>query len=351
MFLCCPHTYTRTRIRAPVYVYVYARTRGHGPAPTCKTRGLIKAQQAPLQAFVHVEELFNDMECFILLVAFLTVASADTGTFNYLDQNAWSNISAVCGDGTRQSPIDIVSADVIDNDELLDLVLEGWTEEREGLFFNKGTNVEFEPNVDESVPTTINHQGTYQVLQFHIHWGQNSAEGSEHVVDGVPASAEIHFVHSLVGDPNNGLAGNSFAVVGVQAVANSDMEISGVWSALNVTGVQAFEAEIDATVRYSDLLPDELDYYYYEGSLTTPACSEVVQWFLLKQTIEIPTAYLEQLRQVERNDGGDLLTFNYRDTQSLNNRTVSQRGGADGLRPLLSVTALSLLLLMFAVVH
>ena len=72
------------------------------------------------------------------------------------------------------------------------------------------------------------------------------------------------------------------------------MEISGVWSALNATGLQAqFQAEIRSTVRYSDLLPDELDYYYYEGSLTTPGCSEVVQWFLLKQTIEIPTAYLE----------------------------------------------------------
>ena len=277
-----------------------------------------------------------------------------------MDQDAWSTIDAVCGNGTRQSPIDIVSADVIDNDELLDLVLEGWTEERNGSFYNTGTSVKFGPSLDESlpVPTTRNHEGTYQVLQFHIHWGRNNAEGSEHVVDDAPASAEIHFVHSLVGDPNNGSAGSSFAVVGVQAVANSDMEISGVWSALNATGLQAqFQAEIRSTVRYSDLLPDELDYYYYKGSLTTPGCSEVVQWFLLKQTIEIPTAYLELLRQIERNDAGDLLTFNYRDTQPLNGRTVSQHGdedetgGADGLRPLLSVIALSPLLLMFAVVH
>ena len=83
-------------------------------------------------------------------MTFLAVASAGTGTYNYLDQDAWSAIDAVCGNGTRQSPIDIVSADVIDNDELLDLVLEGWTEERNGSFYNTGTSVKFGPSLDES---------------------------------------------------------------------------------------------------------------------------------------------------------------------------------------------------------
>ena len=93
-----------------------------------------------------------------------------------------------------------------------------------------------------------------------------------------------------------------------------------------------------------DLLPSDLSYYYYEGSLTTPTCDQVVQWFLLKETISIPSAYLMQLREVEENKQGDLLTFNYRDTQDLNGRQVS-RYTASGVRLLPTVSLLSVMLL------
>ena len=288
------------------------------------------------------------MERVFLLAVLVAAASAAAGNFDYQHQDEWGNISAVCDSGTRQSPIDISSTGAVDSDELLDLVLQSWNQEREGSFHNTGTSVKFSPDDTGETPAfTITHEGTYQVLQFHLHWGDTDAVGSEHIVDGSPTSAEIHFVHGLVGDTSGGVAGNSFAVVGVQAVADPDMEISGVWSELNVTAVQGFDESINVTVTYSDLLPESLNYYYYEGSLTTPACSEVVQWFLLQQTIRIPAAYLEELRRAE------LLTFNYRDTQPLNGRTVAlhgQESGSEGLRPLLSLTTLSLLLFAVFVV-
>ncbi|CAI8044532.1 Carbonic anhydrase 1 [Geodia barretti] len=81
---------------------------------------------------------------------------------------------------------------------------------------------------------------------------------------------------------------------------------------------------LNTTVNFYDLLPSDRSYYYYEGSLTTPNCSEVVQWFLLKETISIPSAYLAQLREVEENEEGDRLTFNYRNTQDLAGRQVSR---------------------------
>ena len=265
------------------------------------------------------------MEQLIWLAAVVALTSAAVGSFNYIDQEAWANIpdeTSRCGSGTRQSPIEISSDDAVDNDELINLVLARWDEERDGKFENTGTSVKFTPNDDEPSATTTNHEGLYETLQFHMHWGAADDVGSEHVVDNNPASAEIHFVHRRTeGSPT---AGNAFAVVGVMAVVDPDADITGPWSALNVTRVLEFEATIDATVRFSDFLPSNLSYYYYEGSLTTPGCDEVVQWFLLKEPISIPEAYLKQLRMVQHNDEGELLTFNYRQTQPLNNRTVSQ---------------------------
>ena len=66
-------------------------------------------------------------------------------------------------------------------------------------------------------------------------------------------------------------------------------------------------------------LPNHLDYYYYEGSLTTPDYDEIVQWFVLKDPIVLPTSYVEDLREIEY---GSHLTFNFRDTQDLTDRTV-----------------------------
>ena len=70
-------------------------------------------------------------------------------------------------------------------------------------------------------------------------------------------------------------------------------------------------------IKYTDLLPQNRDYYHYEGSLTTPLCDETVQWFVLKHPIRVPGAYLDDLRKVEENAQGDFLTFNFRHSMAV----------------------------------
>jgi carbonic anhydrase len=43
------------------------------------------------------------------------------------------------------------------------------------------------------------------------------------------------------------------------------------------------------------LLPPKRDYYRYEGSLTTPPCSEGVRWLVLKQTVAASAAQIARL--------------------------------------------------------
>ncbi|EMQ2878157.1 carbonic anhydrase family protein, partial [Vibrio navarrensis] len=56
------------------------------------------------------------------------------------------------------------------------------------------------------------------------------------------------------------------------------------------------------------------DYYRFNGSLTTPPCSEGVRWFVLKQASELSSSQTEQLMSV--------MGHNNRPLQPLNARTV-----------------------------
>lgn len=52
----------------------------------------------------------------------------------------------------------------------------------------------------------------------------------------------------------------------------------------NMFEVGAEEATADVTLR--DLLPEDLGYVTYDGSLTTPPCSEGVRWIVLTAPVE-----------------------------------------------------------------
>ncbi|MEO0684669.1 MAG: carbonic anhydrase family protein, partial [Cyanobacteria bacterium J06649_11] len=46
------------------------------------------------------------------------------------------------------------------------------------------------------------------------------------------------------------------------------------------------------------LLPEDKDYYHYFGSLTTPPCSETVNWIVLKEPVEISSPQVQKFAKV-----------------------------------------------------
>ncbi len=64
------------------------------------------------------------------------------------------------------------------------------------------------------------------------------------------------------------------------------------------------------------LLPAAQGYYNFAGSLTTPPCSEEVNWFVLKTPVEMSDAQLKRFAHVYKH--------NARPIQPLNGRTVQE---------------------------
>ena len=238
--------------------------------------------------------------------------------WNYQAQGEWAHLPGCSAKGTRQSPISIQLADVVESKELSQLKLTGWEKPFSGKVNNNGHSIQFNPSTHHA--TLQNHRGTYVMQQFHFHWGRCSNEGSEHVVGGRQYDLEVHFVHKKEGGADD--ASDALSVLAVFGEEDSTISgDTGVWKQLIVPQHYDKSVSVDA-VDISLLLPKKQDFFYYEGSLTTPPCSEIVQWFILKESIKIPQDFLEKLRHIE-DDEGKILSYNYREVQPINERKVA----------------------------
>lgn len=113
----------------------------------------------------------------------------------------------------------------------------------------------------------------YELVQYHFH------APSEHMIDGVRAPLEVHVVHKS--------ADGKLAVIG-SLVEEGDHDpaweflIAALPSRLGDTRrIEASELDI------SELHPPPGSYYRYRGSLTTPPCSESVEWIVAAEKHQI----------------------------------------------------------------
>ena len=257
----------------------------------------------------------------VFAFAVVFVVARSSSDFSYYDQNLWSG---ECNTGQRQSPINIDTNRVECRAYLKPLLLshEYYTY-ISGTWENTGHTVKFTPanHIKAYMLTPV---GTYKLVQVHIHWGQSQRVGSEHLVQGHSADFELHFVHKKVGAVDQ-TARDYNAVLSVRGYGTSAAPWTHTLNQLNTIHIEDYGYKSIVTINLSSLLPTNpfLDYFYYEGSLTTPDCNERVQWFVVKNTISVPLGYLENLRRI-RDKNGYPVTFNYRGSHNYNGRIVTQ---------------------------
>ena len=207
----------------------------------------------------------------------------------------WKNLCdgfMSCG-GEAQSPINIISSEAVGENDLTPFELKYASSKVD--IINNGHTVQFNTTGENSL---LIGDKEYKLLQFHYH------ATSEHTIDGNYYPLEVHFVHRH--------SDTDFAVLGVMIEEGEENELFAKY--LEQFPVSKGNYASEDIFELKNLFPANLNYYYYSGSLTTPPCSEVVNWYVLKTPLK---ASKEQIKKFS-----ELLNNNYRPVMPLNERKV-----------------------------
>ncbi len=200
-------------------------------------------------------------------------AAGDTTFWNYQGKTGplgWDKLNPAfeaCSKGHEQSPIDIRGAHL--NKELKPIE-----------FHYIGGPVTLENNghtvvvhVDPGSYMVANGV-RYNLIEFDFH------HPSEEAIKGKFADMSIHLLHRS--------ADGKLAVVAVRLI-----EDRGQGSAALATLWQHLPQKVGTIDKITDmfnpggLLPDDRGYWTYTGSLTTPPCTEGVEWFVFEQELTV----------------------------------------------------------------
>jgi carbonic anhydrase len=141
----------------------------------------------------------------------------------------------------------------------------------------------------------------YKLRQLHFH------EPSEHHWEGKRFTMELHLVHQ---EPNGHVA-----VVAVpMELGAENRTLAGFWNQLPKMVGAPFRTKGRFNPR--DLIPETKHYVSYEGSLTTPPCSEGVVWIVFPQPIQLSSRQLEQFLEVCGDNARPIQALHGRDLET-----------------------------------
>lgn len=211
----------------------------------------------------------------------------------------WGDLSAdysLCKSGKSQSPININSSVMVQSEGL----------EKIGFDYNTGISSvinnghTIQVNFDEG--STITVDGIkFPLIQLHFH------TPSENQIDGKEFPLEGHFVHAA--------KDGSLAVIGLMFEDGAkNAFLAKVWAKMPHKGGEK-ESLIIPAAEVNALLPKDKDYYRFNGSLTTPPCSEGVRWLVLKNYSTISKEQTKEFLDIFHHE-------NNRPVQPINARKV-----------------------------
>lgn len=174
--------------------------------------------------------------------------------------SAWASLHeafAPCGEGTRQSPIDILPRPSR-SPELVFVY-----QPTAATVRDSGHTLEVELAAGSFI---VVDSTRYDLVQFHLH------TPAEHTIAGDSFPMELHLVH-------RSKAGALAMVAVLYTEGEASTALAPLWKAAPKAGAQARLRPFDPDA----LLPKDRAAYRYQGSLTEPPCSEGVIWHVLRR--------------------------------------------------------------------
>jgi len=242
------------------------------------------------------------MKKIIIITALISVLSAcasHTEHWGYTGKAApahWGNLStefATCSAGKNQSPINIENS----HDAKLPAIKFSYNTAATEIVNNGHT---IQVNIASGSYIQVDGQN-FELKQFHFH------TPSENKINNQSFPLEAHFVHA----DNNG----NLVVVAIMFKQGKENPLLKTILSLMPTEKNQKNSLTKTPIDYAKILPDNKDYYLYNGSLTTPPCSEGVRWIVLKEPVSIIDTQTKQFKTV-------LHHGNNRPTQPLNARII-----------------------------
>ena len=275
---------------------------------------------------------------FISLISVLTlyltlpICSDEASEWGYAKSTGsdnWSKIKTEyeqCKQGHHQSPVNIKSF-VYKKDNNFNIQF-NYKSSHE-VILNNGHTVEL--LYDEG--SYITFQGSqFRLIQFHFH------TPSEHLVKGKHYPLEMHLVHKNIDN-------SSYLVIAVffergkedkflnEFIHDVPKKLDKKEFAKNISVVDLLtDIETESSlekdllkpkqnqsltkINISRIIQAKAKFWTYEGSLTTPPCTESVRWVILEDPLTASARQIEKLRQAEG--------INARHTQKLYEREVEE---------------------------
>jgi carbonic anhydrase len=214
-----------------------------------------------------------------------------SGALNYSQQNSWEQTS-----GQSQSPIAISSSDAKSTDVFgpIHVYFESLNSEN---LTNNGHSLEVEGSGTFVLSNTVTN-----FTQVHFH------APSEHVIDGKQFPLEAHFVCKGV-DGKISVVAVMFDDLG-EGAPNPVLDeiLSAAPKEVSEEGVEIEKLD------FKSLFPQDLHYFHYLGSLTTPPLTETVDWYVVSSPVAVSSEQIERFHE--------FYNGNNRSTQDLNGRVV-----------------------------